>query len=181
MAVTSSGPTWAELTWEEPVSHGFPPSSSTRYVVRVTLKREGEEGTTRLTPPTPALSVNITDLLPNSNYDFSVETESALGSVTARSPPSATVRILTAATGKSDREADPHLLTSGEAAVGSCEINTSYSFAVPLFGVTLGYPSFPPMFGGLFHLRELTSLPFDVGCVWFVTLWASDRVSLPLS
>lgn len=96
VAVVSWGATWAYVTWEEPISPGFPSTSVRSYAV---LATRTEDGSTRLTPPVADLSVNITGLLPNTDYLFLVTAQSSVGEVVARSPLSEPVAILTITTG----------------------------------------------------------------------------------
>ena len=95
--VVDSGPTWAYISWEVPVSLGFPISSAKQYVVTA-LRRDDQMS--RQIPPTPSLRVNATGLLPNSVYEISIVAESVVREATARSSPSGVALTMTTTTGK---------------------------------------------------------------------------------
>ena len=94
--IASSGPTWVYLMWEEPVSPGFPPTSVKSYVAMATARKDDN---IRYSPAVTDLSVNVTNLLPSTEYEFSVIAQSAVREAVARSQPSSSLSILTTTTG----------------------------------------------------------------------------------
>lgn len=93
--VVSTGPTWASLEWDTPISPGFPSSAAMLYVI-LASRGEADE---HQSPPTSNLSANITGLLPNSEYELTVLAQYVVDGIAANSTPSNLASTTTTTTG----------------------------------------------------------------------------------
>ena len=105
LVITGEGATWVTMSWEPPTERGSP--EVTRYEVTTEKFNStneqlmAEDTNTRLTMSNET-SLNVTGLLPNTIYVFSVIARSEVkGEVVSRSNASQTVSQTTRATGES--------------------------------------------------------------------------------
>ena len=94
LSVEKVGPTWVQITWETPRSIDFP---ITHYEVIA----RADVIIRNMSTPNNNTFVNVTDLLPGTDYNFTVVAVIEAGEVVARSVESASLGgIVTGFTGK---------------------------------------------------------------------------------
>ena len=92
------GATWIQLTWESPLTVSFP---ITRYEVIARAAENPDVILRNMSTPNNNTFVNVTDLLPGTEYNFTVVAVIEAGEVVARGVESASLGgIVTGFTGK---------------------------------------------------------------------------------